>query len=88
MLSASTDVEELAKKAFVHLDGVNDDWIERLEDRAAFPADRSRPISRCGSRRNSRRVGTPYEVATCCAPTSRVEPRPGPSEETMIANSQ
>ena len=31
MLSASTDVEELAKKAFVHLDGVNDGWIEKLQ---------------------------------------------------------
>ena len=31
MLSASTDVEELAKKAFVHLEGVNDGWVEGLQ---------------------------------------------------------
>ena len=31
MLSPSTDVPELAKRAFVHLDGVSDDWIKNLE---------------------------------------------------------
>ena len=31
MLSASTDVEELAKKAFLHLDGVSDQWLETLQ---------------------------------------------------------
>jgi NitT/TauT family transport system substrate-binding protein len=31
MLSASTDVSELAKRAFVHLDGVTDEWIESLQ---------------------------------------------------------
>jgi NitT/TauT family transport system substrate-binding protein len=30
MLSATTDVEELAKKAFLHLDGVSDQWLETL----------------------------------------------------------
>jgi NitT/TauT family transport system substrate-binding protein len=31
MLSPSTDVEELAKRAFVHLDGVSDQWLESLQ---------------------------------------------------------
>ena len=31
MLMPSTNPEELAKKAFTHLDGVNDEWIEKLE---------------------------------------------------------
>jgi NitT/TauT family transport system substrate-binding protein len=31
MLSASTDVQELAAKAFVHLDGVTDDWLQSLK---------------------------------------------------------
>jgi NitT/TauT family transport system substrate-binding protein len=31
MLSPSTDVDELAKRAFVHLDGVSDDWINSLQ---------------------------------------------------------
>jgi len=31
MLSPSTDVEDLAKRAFVHLDGVTDDWVNSLQ---------------------------------------------------------
>jgi NitT/TauT family transport system substrate-binding protein len=31
MLSPTTDVPELAKRAFVHLDGVTDAWIESLQ---------------------------------------------------------
>jgi NitT/TauT family transport system substrate-binding protein len=31
MLSPSTDVDELAKRAFAHLDGVSDDWINSLQ---------------------------------------------------------
>ena len=31
MLSPTTNVPELAKRAFVHLDGVTDDWLEKLE---------------------------------------------------------
>ena len=31
MLSASTDVQELANKAFIHLDGVTDDWLNSLQ---------------------------------------------------------
>lgn len=31
MLSPTTDVSELAKRAFVHLDGVTDDWLQNLQ---------------------------------------------------------
>ncbi len=31
MLSPSTDVDELVKRAFVHLDGVSDEWINSLQ---------------------------------------------------------
>jgi NitT/TauT family transport system substrate-binding protein len=31
MLSPSTDVNDLARRAFVHLDGVTDDWIKSLK---------------------------------------------------------
>lgn len=31
MLSPSTDVDELARRAFVHLDGVSDEWINSLQ---------------------------------------------------------
>jgi NitT/TauT family transport system substrate-binding protein len=31
MLLSSTDVQSLAQQAFVHLDGVSDEWIQKLE---------------------------------------------------------
>jgi hypothetical protein len=31
MLSPSTDIDALAKKAFVHLDGVSDEWLNSLK---------------------------------------------------------
>jgi NitT/TauT family transport system substrate-binding protein len=31
MLSPSTDVDDLAKRAFVHLDGVSDEWLNSLQ---------------------------------------------------------
>ncbi|MEP6603758.1 MAG: ABC transporter substrate-binding protein [Spartobacteria bacterium] len=31
MLSPSTDVPDLAKRAFAHLDGVTDEWLQKLE---------------------------------------------------------
>jgi len=31
MLSPETDTEALAKRAFMHLDGVTDEWIKTLE---------------------------------------------------------
>jgi len=31
MLNASTDVDELAKRAFAHLDGVSDQWLDSLQ---------------------------------------------------------
>jgi NitT/TauT family transport system substrate-binding protein len=31
MLNPTTDVEELARRAFVHLDGVSDEWIQSLQ---------------------------------------------------------
>ena len=31
MLNPSTDVSDLAKRAFVHLDGVSDEWLQTLQ---------------------------------------------------------
>jgi NitT/TauT family transport system substrate-binding protein len=31
MLAPNTDVAELAKRAFAHLDGVTDEWIDKAE---------------------------------------------------------
>lgn len=87
MLSKSTDVEELAKRAFMHLDGVNDGWVDQLRvarvPGGQVPDDQAMRVAM-----ELATFGTPREVATCCAPASRVAPRPGPAEETMIANNQ
>ena len=31
MLAPTTDVSDLAKRAFAHLDGVTDDWLQNLQ---------------------------------------------------------
>jgi NitT/TauT family transport system substrate-binding protein len=31
MLSSSTDIEDLARRAFAHLEGVSDDWLNSLK---------------------------------------------------------
>jgi NitT/TauT family transport system substrate-binding protein len=66
MLSSTTDVEALAKKAFMHLDGVNDDWIKAIEiSRIAggqLPADQDKRLAM-----ELATVGPPFQVATCCS---------------------
>ena len=87
MLSASTDVEALAKKAFVHLDGVNDGWVEKLQI-AQLPGGRvpeDQPMRLAAELCHAGHAG---KVATCCAPASRVAPRPGPALESMVAAAQ
>jgi NitT/TauT family transport system substrate-binding protein len=86
MLSKTTDVEELAKKAFMHLDGVNDGWIDELKV-AQVPGGQvpdDQPLRLAAELA----IGTPREIATCCAPKSRVAPLPGAIDETMVANTQ
>src|SRR5215210_2175276 len=79
MLSPTTDVLALAKKAFVHLDGVTDAWIETLSiEKLAggeIPADQPMRLAA------ELATDGPEQIATCCAPASKVAPRPGPSEE-------
>ena len=31
MLNPTTDVEELSRRAFAHLDGVSDEWLQSLQ---------------------------------------------------------
>ncbi len=84
MLNPSTDVEALAKKAFIHLDGVTDAWIEGLQiDKLAggeIPADQPLRLAV-----ELATFGTPFTIATCCAPVSKVSPRPGIAEEAKVA---
>ena len=84
MLSASTDVEALAKKAFVQLDGVSDQWIDHLQI-AQLPGGRVPEDQPMRVAAELATQGAPERVATCCARESRVAPRPGPAVESMVA---
>lgn len=72
MLSSTTDVEALARKAFMHLDGVNDDWIKALQISriagGALPLDQDKRLAM-----ELATVGAPFQVATCCSNASKFE---------------
>jgi NitT/TauT family transport system substrate-binding protein len=87
MLSPTTDLEWLAKKAFVHLDGVTDDFVKKVavERLPGGQVPDDQPM-RLAAELST--VGTPERIATCCAPASRVAPRPGPSGESMVVNAR
>lgn len=84
MLSASTDVEALARKAFVHLENVNDGWIEQIQI-AQLPGGRLPDDQEMRLAAELDTAGTPQRLATCCAAASRVAPRPGPELNSMVA---
>jgi hypothetical protein len=71
MLSPNTDVADLAKRAFVRLDGVTDGWIEKLTvERLAegrIPPDQAQRLAL-----ELATIGAPFLVATCCAPKSKI----------------
>jgi hypothetical protein len=67
MISPTTDVADLAKKAFVHLDGVSDEWLRSLQvDKIAggqVPADEEfRLKTELASREGI------LNFASCCSP--------------------
>jgi NitT/TauT family transport system substrate-binding protein len=72
MLAPSTDVPALAKKAFAHLDGVTDAWLETLQvEKLAggqIPPDQDARLAA-----ELKAMRTPLVIATCCAPKSKVE---------------
>jgi NitT/TauT family transport system substrate-binding protein len=72
MLAPSTDVPALAKKAFAHLDGVTDAWLQTLQvEKVAggqIPADQDARLAA-----ELKAMRTPLMIATCCAPKSKVE---------------
>ena len=77
MLSPTTDVDALVKKAFIHLDGVTDAWVEALQvDKIAdgqIPPDQEQRLAL-----ELLTVGAPFKIATCCAPTSKLARSPAP----------
>lgn len=76
MLSPGTDVAELAKKAFVHLDGVSDAWIdnlpvEKLADGQVPPDQEIRLAIELAT------LKSPVVLAPCCR-EEKVEKNSGP----------
>ncbi|HTE06362.1 MAG TPA: ABC transporter substrate-binding protein [Planctomycetota bacterium] len=74
MLSATTDVVELAKRAWLPQAGITDQWIEDLKvDKVAFgqlpPDQTQRLLAELGVTRDS------MVVATCCAKASKIKLR-------------
>jgi NitT/TauT family transport system substrate-binding protein len=70
MLNSTTDVSDLAKRAFVHLEGVSDDWLQTLKvDKVAggqLPADEDfRVAAECAA------CGGTLNVASCCSPGTK-----------------
>lgn len=68
MLSPSTDVDALAKRAFVHLDGVSDEWIDSLQvEKVAGgqlpPDEKARLLAELAHRNAS---VTEYGEMSCC----------------------
>jgi NitT/TauT family transport system substrate-binding protein len=84
MLSPTTDVEALAKKAFVHLDGVTDDWVKKVVV-ARLPGGQVPEDQAMRLAAELSTVGTPDKIATCCAPASKIAPRPGVTEASKMA---
>ena len=71
MLNPTTDVAALAKRAFVHLDGVTDEWLQNLEvEKVAGgqvpPDENIRLAAELASQRG------PFTVSSCCAPAVTV----------------
>ena len=70
MLAPTTDVAALAKKAFVHLDGVSDAWIEglKIEKLAAgqIPPDQGMRLAA-----EIAAMVDPLRIATCCGPAKK-----------------
>ena len=71
MLAPSTDVPTLARRAFAHLDGVTDEWlqnlsVEKIADGQIPPDQEARLAAEL------RAMHAPLLIATCCAPASKV----------------
>lgn len=71
MLSPTTDVAALAKRAFAHLDGVSDEWIQKLQvDKVAggqVPPDQyNRLAAELANQKG------PIVVSSCCSPGAKI----------------
>jgi NitT/TauT family transport system substrate-binding protein len=70
MLNSTTDVPTLAKSAFVHLEGVSDEWlqslqVEKLAGGQLPPDQKSRVLAECAG------AGVILNLASCCSPAQK-----------------
>jgi NitT/TauT family transport system substrate-binding protein len=70
MLNPTTDVPTLAKSAFVHLEGVSDEWlqslqVEKLAGGQLPPDQKSRVLAECAG------AGVILNLASCCSPATK-----------------
>jgi sulfonate transport system substrate-binding protein len=70
MLNPTTDVPTLAKSAFVHLEGVSDEWlqslqVEKLAGGQLPPDQKSRVLAECAG------AGVLLNLASCCSPATK-----------------
>jgi NitT/TauT family transport system substrate-binding protein len=72
MLSPGTDVEALAKKAFIHMEGVTDDWVKKVAV-AKLPNGQVPPDQHLRLAAEIALMTEPYAAATCCSPGKKKE---------------
>jgi len=70
MLNPTTDVPTLARSAFVHLEGVSDEWlqtlqVEKLAGGQLPPDQKSRVLAECAG------TGVILNVGSCCSPATK-----------------
>lgn len=66
MLSPTTDVDALAKRAFAHLDGVSDEWLQSLQVEKVAGGQLSPDANARLLAELSRTVGDPWCDLSCC----------------------
>jgi NitT/TauT family transport system substrate-binding protein len=72
MLTPDTDVENLARTAFVQMDGVTDEWIGKLQV-ARVEGGQIAPDQHLRLAAEIAAMSEPYASATCCSPGKKVQ---------------
>ncbi len=87
MLSPTTDVAALVKKAVARIPGVDDNWLKSLNVQTVaggqVPPDQKERLAF-----ELATIGSPREVATCCSKASRFQPSADAPPKPMVANSK
>jgi len=70
MLNPATDVAELAKLAFVHLEGVSDEWLQTVKVKKQAGGQASPDLTRRVAAAFAP-IQAPLRVASCCGPETK-----------------